>query len=1408
MPAAPAVSQPSAPCSRPAWGAAVAFAIACTLASPQAIAEGPPVQPGLAGWWDASQLASVSIETPAGDAASPTPAPRRVTRWADLSGQERHLTQSIAAAQPQLIEHPGFAAVRFDGQQTFLEHNGSKADWEAATIFIVAAPFANPGMFSAFIALSAPQGSDFRSGLNLDLGPGPTEVLSVMNIEGVGAAGARNMLTDQFPFGTVQRFCVASRPGSDGIELFANGALQGRRDRDANTRLKAGKIVLGARYYLAFGPPAEKGFLRGDIAEVLIYNRSLSEDERTSVETWLATKYAAAAPIPIPPLHREGKPLVRVEQVPEVQVFVPGFRVRRLPVALSNINNVLYRPDGKLVALAYDGKVYLLHDTDGDGLEDTADLFWANDGPDPLRAPVGMDLLRPDDPRGFGVVAAAKGKVSLLLDADRDGRAEQEVVLASAVKFADDAERLALRNAGKWIESGHGVDALGVAIEPNTGDVYFGLGTANFTNPYLLENGEPHYTLQSEHGTILRIPASGGDREIVATGIRFPVGVRFHPRGDLFCTDQEGATWLANGNPFDELLHVERGRHYGFPPRHPRFLPNVIDEPSVFDYRPQHQSTCGLNFNCPVNNGPVFGPEHWRDDALVTGYSRGKLYRTQLVQAPHGYIARNHLLACLASLPADACISPRGELVVAVHSGGPDWGSGPGGAGTLYQISYAQPELPQPLAIWPQSEREVRVAFDRPVDPALLTGVREAAMIEAGAALAAGDRFESLRPGYAVVQGQLNSRRDEIPIYSVQLTPDHRTLILATGPHRENVPHALTLPNLGRVSAPPDAASLELPQVAESDLQYDLHGALAEWTPTAGTPSEVWLPHFNLDAALQFIGDSAEHADLRSSLQQAGRLTLRTQLMMSDMLRPVVQPGSRIDYEWPAEVTTIRLQCNHPFEVLVDDAAFKSQSISDSEHAVDATVRNVSAVNVALTLLKTAGPVDLRVNWRTAEDERLREFPLNRWLLPWAPREKSAATPFNPADLPELAGADWARGRKVFFSEQAACSGCHQLQGQGGRIGPDLSNLPHRDFHSVWRDIERPSFAINPDYLSQTVALKSGQVLTGTIRTEGDQLFLGDAQGKVTAFSRDDVDEMVAGKLSVMPEKLIDKVGQQGMQDLMLFLLSGPPHLSDYGARPAPPPRPRSEVLAVLADSEPPANPLRPLHVVLVTGRKDHGPGEHDYPAWGVMWRRLMGLADAVACSVADDWPNRQQLEQGDVFVFYQQGQWTAERAHDMDAVLQRGAGLVYIHYAVDGGQDAPGFAQRIGLAWQGGRSAFRHGELELGFDSPWNHPISRNFTTLHLHDESYWQLVGDRERVQVLATGLEGGAPQPLFWTLQPSNGRVFVSIPGHFSWTFDDPLFRLLLLRGTAWAAGESVDRFNDLIWPGARIEESTAH
>ena len=58
---------------------------------------------------------------------------------------------------------------------------------------------------------------------------------------------------------------------------------------------------------------------------------------------------------------------------------------------------------------------------------------------------------------------------------------------------------------------------------------------------------------------------------------------------------------------------------------------------------------------------------------------------------------------------------------------------------------------------------------------------------------------------------------------------------------------------------------------------------------------------------------------------------------------------------------------------------------------------------------------------------------------------------------------------------------------------------------------------------------------------------------------------------------------------------------------------------------------------------------------------------------------------------------------------------------------------------------------------------------------------------------------------TMEREKGRVFVCIPGHYMWTFDDPLYRVLVLRGIAWAAGEAdVNRFNELALIGARVAQ----
>lgn len=1324
----------------------------------------------------------------------------------DASGNRIHLYQPIASAQPKYFAPPQPAAaggsepasIQFDGEDDALIASGLDRNIEKMTLFVVAAPLSNQGFFKGLLCFGAASRNDYTSGFNLDQSGFPSGLFEMLNLEGVGFGGQQDMMTDASPFGSLKVIEITCEKDRKGVKLFIDGRPQLVRQRSSDS-LRMEQFILGARYYSNDARPASLGgFLHGHISEVLLFDRVLDEDQRKQIRQYLAQKHKPLQAALLGGALGGGKLLDPVKDHPGVQVLVPGFSVRKLPLELTNINNLKYRQDGKLYALGYNGNIWLLTDTDGDGLEDKATLFWDKGG---MRGPIGMEITPKGYAHGQGVFVPSKGKVSLFVDTDGDDKADKEIIVASG-----------------WKEIAQSVDAVGVAMAAD-GSIYFGLGTQNFANAYVIEkDGKARYDLKSDHGTIQHVSPDFKTRSIVSTGVRFTIALAFNQKGTLFASEQEGATWLANGNPLDELLHIRTGRHYGFPPRHPTHLPGVIDEPSTFDYGPQHQSTCGLHFNYPINGGPTFGPASWAGRAIVAGESRGKIYLTQLVESPRTpdeYVARTTLLACLKELTIDACPSPAGDLVIATHSGPPDWGTGPSGKGTLYKISYTDKQAPQPVAIWPASEREVRIAFDRPLSPGMLRDLAARISISHGVYVRAGDRFETLQPPYEVVRRQLATPRFSLPVLGAQVSPDRRTLIIATAPHQPGHDYALTLADAdtspGAVS--PATSTGILPRHRQTDLDYSLSGVQATWKAADGRVIETWLPHLDMEIARAFTAGSAEHDAFFEAIKGQGTLTLQMKLNLKDMLRPAVQPGAQLDYKLPPERVTVRFLSNYKLN-MVHPAALAAPALSGGpgQFALEVAEGLSDPLDLQITLEKNqADPIALGLLWQTKEDSRPRPMPIHRFIPRWVGDLKSVAQQ-PAATLPidaRLTGGSWARGRAVFHSEQALCSKCHSVGGtalgaiaSAGRIGPDLANLPHRDYDSILRDIANPSAAIHPDHIAYTVTLKDGSNLSGTPRSDGaDHTIIADLLGNEKRIPRSQIQSMAPLPISGMPPNLNVALGPDRTRDLLTFLMTPPPSMPKD--RPgAPPARRRSEVLAALAGSQPLPAKLDPLRIVLVAGKKDHGIGEHDYPAWQKMWGELMSVAPQVTLTKAMDWPSAEDLKSADLIVFFSANPaWKPERGKDLDDYLARGKGLVFIHYAVNGGKWPKELADRIGLA-AAPYIKFRHGDLDLSIKS--DHPITRNFSRLQMHDESYWNMLGDVSKITTLATGVEEGKSVPLIWTThrQPGQGRVFCSIPGHYSWSFDDPLFRILLLRGMAWAAEQPVDRFNELSTLGVQL------
>ena len=822
--------------------------------------------------------------------------------------------------------------------------------------------------------------------------------------------------------------------------------------------------------------------------------------------------------------------------LPHTLPLVPGIRITRLPVDLPNINNVEYGPDGKLYTAGYDGRIHVLTDTDGDGIEDSAKVFWDKAGD--LLTPVGM-IPTPD-----GVYVAARGKIALLTDDDGDGQADtSHAVVSGWVKEENNSDT---RN-----------DAAGLAIDKD-GNLYFSLGCMSYNKAWLLDDdGRSRYDMQSERGTILKVSPDRKHREIVATGMRFIVGMDFNQHGDLFATDQEGDTWFPGGNPRDELLHVIPGRHYGFPFRHPDHLPSVVDEPEVVAFSPQHQSTCGFRFNELRENRVPFGPSHWESNAIVTGFSRGKLWRAPLAKTRAGYVGKQIQFAAFESLPTDVAISPQGDLLLTCHSGHPDWGAGPAAKGHLYKITFDR-TVPQPVAAWSASPLEVKVAFDQPLNPEDVRSTLEHTQpkIEIGKFVWEGDSDEWIWPGYEVVKAAKKAVRRPLMVSDTQLSADRRTLTLTTAPQPWRSRSKVILPR-GIAGDATSEDSSDAPSAAAIELSYDLSGVRARWTGRGESkPSWIgWLPHLDTHVIRTMTAGSADHERLLTLLENPGQLNLRTQLVL---------PGKEV---------TLRFESSHAFRIRCRDLE-RTAILNGQRYVAEFTVSAHSPPvaetgeakklrggrqqvlptdEVSFELILQTGRSSepgnrdyfLDASYHADFDPHERPLRLEHLVVPWAPStEPPASRPPEGRSGEGRSGegrsgepvvGDPEKGREIFLGKEANCVACHSFGGQGGKVAADLTVSVHRDPDAVMRDIVQPSASINPDYVSYTVLTNDGRTLTGLFQSADEkQITLTDQKAVSHVIARDEIEDIRASSVSLMPSGF-DQLGKRSCKTWLPF---------------------------------------------------------------------------------------------------------------------------------------------------------------------------------------------------------------------------------------------------------------------------------
>ena len=132
------------------------------------------------------------------------------------------------------------------------------------------------------------------------------------------------------------------------------------------------------------------------------------------------------------------------------------------------------------------------------------------------------------------------------------------------------------------------------------------------------------------------------------------------------------------------------------------------------------------------------------------------------------------------------------------------------------------------------------------------------------------------------------------------------------------------------------------------------------------------------------------------------------------------------------------------------------------------------------------------------------------------------------------------RGREVF---NRVCGQCHRIYGVGQDVGPEITRNGRGSFEHLLSNVFDPSLVIGASYQARTIVTADGRILTGLLAEDNEQRVVLKTQGgKLEIVPREDVDEIVVSKLSMMPEGLEKQLTAEQMADLFAFIsLDKPP---------------------------------------------------------------------------------------------------------------------------------------------------------------------------------------------------------------------------------------------------------------------------
>jgi putative heme-binding domain-containing protein len=117
------------------------------------------------------------------------------------------------------------------------------------------------------------------------------------------------------------------------------------------------------------------------------------------------------------------------------------------------------------------------------------------------------------------------------------------------------------------------------------------------------------------------------------------------------------------------------------------------------------------------------------------------------------------------------------------------------------------------------------------------------------------------------------------------------------------------------------------------------------------------------------------------------------------------------------------------------------------------------------------------------------------------------------------------------------CANCHQLFGEGKKVGPPLDGYQRDDLHFWLNATVVPSLEIREGFQSYLALTVNGRTINGMIAAQDERtVTLRNADNHKTVLERDAIESLTAIPTSLMPAELLKELTDDQIRDLFAYL--------------------------------------------------------------------------------------------------------------------------------------------------------------------------------------------------------------------------------------------------------------------------------